>query len=186
MRITKLLENKLNIDAENEARMLDIFKSKTPQLILLVGLPGSGKSTFVNNYRLKKHGIVASTDDIIERYAKEHDLNYSQAFQKVNFKEVDQEMRNNIIEAGKKGENIIVDQTNISDKSRRSKIDLVPKSYEKHAVVFWPEIQEVYKRLEKREKETGKHIPQKVINSMLSNYVPPSEREGFKSIIFIK
>lgn len=186
MKILSLLENKMKIDDENKSKLDAMFSSRNPQIILLVGLPGSGKSTFTNNYRLKKHGIIASTDDIIEERAKEMGLTYSQAFHKIDFKTVENEMKANIREAAKQGKNIIIDQTNMSTKSRASKMDLVPKSYDRYAIVFWPEIDVVKARLEKRAKETGKVIPQKVIDSMLANYVPPSDREGFKSIIFVK
>lgn len=186
MKILSLLENKMNIDDANKAKLDAMFSSRNPQIILLVGLPGSGKSTFTDNYRLKKHGIIASTDDLIEARAKEMGMTYSEAFHKIDFKEVENEMKNAIRDAGKKGTNVIVDQTNMSNKSRASKLDLVPKNYERHAIVFWPEIEVVKARLEKRAKETGKVIPQKVIDSMLANYVPPSDREGFKSVIFVK
>ena len=186
MNIISLLENKINIDKENELKLQSMLKSSVPQIILLVGLPGSGKSTFVNNYRLKKHGIIASTDNIIEEKAKEQGLTYSQIFHKLDFKEIERQMKDDIRKAVAEKQNIIVDQTNMSDKSRASKMGLVPKSYDKYAIVFWPDIKTVYKRLEKREKETGKSIPQKVIDSMLANFVPPSEKEGFKSVIFVK
>lgn len=186
MKILSLLENSMNIDEANKAKLDAMFLSRNPQIILLVGLPGSGKSTFTDNYRLKKHGMIASTDDIIEEKAKEMGLTYSQAFHKIDFKSVENQMKNNIRTAAKKGQNIIVDQTNMSNKSRASKMDLVPKNYERYAIVFWPDIEVIKKRLEKRAKETGKVIPQKVIDSMLANYVPPSDREGFKSVIFVK
>lgn len=186
MKIISLLENKLNIDDENKSKLDAMFSSRSPQIILLVGLPGSGKSTFTNNYQLKKHGIVASTDDIIEERAKKMGMTYSEAFHKIDFKSVEKEMKDNILKASKEGKNIIVDQTNMSNKSRLSKMDLVPNSYDRYAIVFWPDINVVKARLEKRAKETGKVIPQKVIDSMLANYVPPSDREGFKSIIYVK
>lgn len=186
MNIISLLENKVTLDSENQKRMDEMLSSKNPQIIMLVGLPGSGKSTFVSNYRLKKHGIVASTDNIIEEKAKEEGLSYNEMFKKLPFSDVEKQMKQEIIKAGKEGTNIIVDQTNMSTKSRAKKMDLVPKKFDRYAIVFWPDIKEVYKRLEKRKKETGKEIPQKVINSMLANYVPPTAGEGFKSIIFVK
>jgi predicted kinase len=186
MNIISLLENKINIDKENDVKLQAMLKSSSPQIILLVGLPGSGKSTFVNNYRLKKHGIIASTDNIIEQKAKDQGSTYSEIFHKIDFKEVERQMKDEIRKAVSEKQNIIVDQTNMSDKSRSSKMDLVPKSYDRYAIVFWPDIKTVQKRLEKREKETGKVIPKKVIDSMLANFVPPSEKEGFKSIIFVK
>lgn len=186
MKIISLLENKINIDKENEEKLNDMLKSSNPQIILLVGLPGSGKSTFVNNYRLKKHGIIASTDNIIEQKAKEAGTTYNEIFHKLDFKQVERQMKDDIKKAVEQKENIIVDQTNMSSKARSSKLNLVPPSYDRYAIVFWPDIKIVNQRLEKRKKDTGKSIPKKVIDSMLAYYVPPSEKEGFKSIIFVK
>ena len=187
MKIITMLENKINIDDENQTRLDQLFKSKGPQIILLVGLPGSGKSTFVNNYRLKKHAFVASTDNIIEEYAKAHGMDYNEAFKKLDFKkDVESKMKIQIRQAANKGENIIIDQTNMTDKSRQSKMSMVPKHYERYAIVLWPPIEVVRERLLKREKETGKSIPETVIQRMLSSYIPPDFREGFKDIIFVK
>jgi GTPase SAR1 family protein len=107
MRIISLLESKLNIDKENDEKLKELFRSSSPQLILLVGLPGSGKSTFVNNYKLKKHGIVASTDNILDQMAKDNGIFYNEAFKKFDFKIIDNQMKQEIKHASSKNERIL-------------------------------------------------------------------------------
>ncbi len=186
MNILELVQDQFGLDDENKKKLDAMMSSVNPQIIVLIGLPGSGKSTFINNYRLNRHGIIASTDNIIEEKAKEMGLSYSEAFNKIDFSLIEKQMRDQIIKAGKLRKNIIIDQTNMSNKSRQSKMNLVPSIYDRYAIVFSPDLNTLNKRLEKREKETGKKIPQNVIDSMRSNYVPPSEVEKFKDIIFVK
>jgi tRNA uridine 5-carbamoylmethylation protein Kti12 len=162
-----------------------LYSDNSPKIIILIGLPGSGKSTFINHYLTKKKALIASTDNIIELRAKKDGITYSEAFNKYDFKEIDREMRSRIAVASKKNEDIIIDQTNMSDKSRVNKMNLVPKTYVRYAIVFWAHPEILKDRLEKRAKDTGKFIPDKVINQMLVNYVPPSASEGYKDIILI-
>jgi predicted kinase len=73
---------------------------------------------------------------------------------------------------------------NIVKKSDREEtLEMIPDDYKKIAVVFNVPEDELKKRLEKREKETGKHIPPEAIEKMKNCYTPPSKEEGFNKII---
>jgi predicted kinase len=156
--------------------------------IMLIGLPGSGKSTWIRNLLSKEdpsNWVIASTDDILEKWGKEKGLNYNQAFQHFNFREVKDQMMKDIQNAIKKGKNIIFDQTNMNSKSRRDKLAMLPASYTKEAVVFSVPDTELKNRLQRREHETGKAIPPHVIDSMARNYEAPTKSE-FDKITYVK
>ena len=48
------------------------------KLYVLVGVPGSGKSTWVKNQKWANDCVVVSTDEFVEDYAKECGLTYSE------------------------------------------------------------------------------------------------------------
>ncbi len=156
--------------------------------IMLIGLPGSGKSTWIRNFLAKEdpsQWTIASTDDILEKWGKEKGLDYNQAFQKFDFKEVNAQMYRDIENAIKNGKNIIFDQTNMNKKSRRAKLQMLPKHYTREAVVFLIPYDQLKNRLKQREKETGKMIPAHVIDSMARSYEPPT-RDEFEKITYVR
>jgi len=165
--------------------------------IMLIGLPGSGKSTYIkNSISLEypdKEFFIASTDNKIEEWALKNNMNYTQAWQSISEskdenlsmktfeKKMFEEMKNAILE----NKDIIVDRTNMSSKVRKKFLELIPKSYSKIAVVFKISSEELNNRLKKREQETGKHIPDFVMSSMSKSYEEPTKEE-FDKIIFVE
>ena len=79
--------------------------------------------------------------------------------------------------AVKDGKNIVIDNTNVTKKSRQYYLDNVTKNYKKIALIFEIPEKELLKRLRKRGKETGKVIPLKVIENMKKKYEPPTKGE---------
>jgi gluconate kinase len=77
------------------------------------------------------------------------------------------------------GKNVIWDQTSTTVPSRARKFRALPE-YEHIAVVFTtPSRDELDVRLAGR---PGKHIPKRVIDSMIDHFEMPSEEEGFTEI----
>jgi predicted kinase len=151
---------------------------------MLVGLPGSGKSTWIKSKTDRKYAVVSS-DDIIERIAKEQGLTYSDVFQSA-VKTATKEMEQNFKNAMESRDHIIWDQTNLSSKKRKGVLSQLPKDYKRVAVVFQTPMDVIEDRLVKRAKETGKHIPKAVVLNMLKSFEIPTVAEGFDDVIFIK
>lgn len=151
-----------------------------PKLFMLVGVPGSGKSTWIKNQTLTNDAFILSTDNYIEDKANAEGRTYEDAFPEYIY-EATEQLDNDLEYAMQHGKDIIWDQTNLTAKGRRMKLQMVMGSYEKIAVVFeTPD--DIAERLKKRE-ATGKVIPVHVFESMVNSYQPPTRFDGFDKII---
>lgn len=152
-----------------------------PTAYILVGVPGSGKSTWISNQVWSKDCAYISTDKLVEAYARSVDMTYSQVFDEFMPKAVKM-MENEVVEARTLGQDIIWDQTSCTIKSRIKKFNMLPE-YKMIAVVFkTPDSEELERRLNSR---PGKNIPNHVVKSMIENWQEPSEDEGFDKIIYV-
>lgn len=150
---------------------------------MLIGIPGSGKSTWIKNQNFNMNDtVIVSTDNIIEERAAAKGMTYSDVFQN-EIKSATMEMNQNLKNAISAGKNIVWDQTNLTKKSRKPKLAQFPEEYEKIAVVLQtPNKQELKNRLENR---PGKIIPANVLLGMISQLEMPTDNEGFHSIVFV-
>jgi predicted kinase len=151
-----------------------------PRCYQLIGVPGSGKSTWVANQNWTGACVIVSTDAHVEAYAAEQGKTYNEVFRDY-MKTATALMTEDVHRAREAGQDVIWDQTSMSVKSRRNKFRMLP-NYEHIAVVFrTPDREEHARRLANR---PGKLIPESVIASMIANYEEPSEEEGFSEIWF--
>lgn len=153
-----------------------------PLFIMLIGAPGSGKSTFLNGLKKQIPIVVASTDDQIDEHAANNGLTYSQAFDQINFKTLKQRMEQAIVDARDAGKHIAVDQTNMHRKSRSGKLKMAGPGYLKIALDFDVPDKTLLERIDARAEATGKNIPRHVVFSMLKSYEAPSKTEGFDHV----
>ena len=144
----------------------------------LIGVPGSGKSTWVENQDWALTCARVSTDKWVDIYAKEVGRTYSEVFVDFMPTAVDL-MAKEVVAAREAGRDIIWDQTSTTVKSRARKFNMLP-DYEHIAVVFkTPEHTELMRRLMSR---PGKEIPDHVIASMIASWEEPTKEEGFSEI----
>ena len=148
-----------------------------PKLYMLIGVPASGKSTWREQHA--GDAVIVSTDDILEQTAVARGTTYNEVF-KENIKFATQLADERARGAFSAGKDVIWDQTNLTPKSRKAKLALVPDNYEKIAVVFvTPEDAEWQRRLDSR---PGKSIPQNILMGMKSTMAWPDPEEGFDLI----
>jgi len=158
---------------------------KNPIVIFLIGLPGSGKSTYIKNLLSKypeKNFKVISTDDIFEKLGKEKGLDYTTAFKTFKFNDIEMSYYKDLENAVKEKRNIIIDRTNVLKKDRDGVFSKLTGDYKSIAIIFDINPEELKQRLKKRELETGKHIPDEVVDNMRNSYVEPSLSEFDKII----
>jgi predicted kinase len=146
----------------------------------LVGVPASGKSTWVKNQDWAVLCVHVSTDKWVDLYAESVGKTYSEVFDEYMPTAVDL-MAKEVIAAREMGRDIIWDQTSTGVKARARKFNMLP-DYEHIAVVFkTPETNELARRLASR---PGKNIPAHVMRSMIDNFEMPTEEEGFSQVWF--
>ena len=150
---------------------------------ILIGMPASGKSTWIHNQEWIDATYIASTDDTIETVSRLYGMTYDQGFKNlIGFAESN--MWNNLQQSAEEGIQIYIDRTNLSAKSRKKFIDfLKPHGYTFKAIVFCtPGETEWRRRLESR---PGKTIPEDVLKNMRRSYEMPLQGEGFDEITYV-
>jgi len=146
----------------------------------MVGVPGSGKSTWIENQEWAKDCAYVSTDKYVEIYAQSLNKTYSDVFTDFMPEAVNL-MCQDVIVARNSGKDIIWDQTSTTVKSRLKKFNMLPDYYHIAVVFPTPEHKELMRRLVSRW-DAGKIIPDHIIASMIASWEDPTEEEGFKEI----
>ena len=144
-----------------------------PKLYMLIGVPASGKSTWIAGQDWTRDCVLVSTDKLIDIEAGRQDKTYNEVFK--DYIDTATKLMNEDVQAAvEAGKDIIWDQTNTSRKSRKAKLAMA-SGYHKIAVVFaTPKDGEWQRRLAGR---PGKHIPDAVLKAMASGLQLPTEDE---------
>ena len=157
------------------------YNTRMAKCYILVGVPGSGKSTWIKSQNFDwSRTVVASTDDYVDAEALRQGKTYSEIF-KDTMPDAVAYMAKTVVDAVKAGKDIVWDQTSTTVPSRARKFRMLPANYEVIAVVFrTPDAAELTRRLASR---PGKEIPDHVIESMRAGWQDPTTAEGFAEII---
>ena len=151
--------------------------SKQPKLFMLIGLPGSGKSTFARN-RVKFYDDcnktrleIVSSDDIREELYGTRSCQKDPAI-------IFEIAHERIINSLEQGWDVIFDATNITRKNRASLLNKIPAYTEKFAQICWALISTCIERDLKREFS----VKADVIWKMAYKFQMPFYDEGFDHI----
>ena len=145
-----------------------------PNLYMLIGIPGSGKSTFAKLIQPVLNYKILSSDEYRKNmFGSEDDQEHnSQIFTKLH------EDMNDLLS---KGENVCYDATNIKRSDRKACLKSISYPCEKIAIFIRCSVDEAKKRNSNRDRI----VPDEVIDKMYSNLIEPSIDEGFDEIINI-
>ncbi|XP_077243305.1 uncharacterized protein LOC143883870 [Tasmannia lanceolata] len=167
---------------------------KDCEVLMMVGLPASGKSTWAEKW-VKEHPekryVLLGTNLALEQMKVPGLLrkqNYGERFDRL-MDRATLIFNTLLARAAKTPRNYILDQTNVYKGARKRKIKPFV-NYQKIAVVVFPTPDELKFRAEKRFKEMGKEVPADAVNEMLANYVLPMSKdmpgadEFFDEVIF--
>ena len=146
-----------------------------PTLILLVGIPGSGKTTYAEKYIKEHPNTIHLSSDLIRK-----ELWGSEATQGDN-NEVFSLMQSRAIEALNNGQSVIYDATNITRKDRSYIIALCPKFVKIECHIIWAPIETCIERDAARERTVGKEV----IDRMLKRFQAVYYDEGIDEIKII-
>jgi predicted kinase len=155
---------------------------KEPWVMILIGPPLSGKTTWIkSNPELESAVMISRDQTVLDVYGSD---NYDEAFKNVNQKEVDRVLISSIQKASKEGKNVIIDMTHMTRKRRTYNLSFFGDEYTKIAVIFPILSDEEYSRRNtKRKDEEQKFIPPYVLKNMIGSYQTVTKEEGFDKIV---
>ena len=148
------------------------------KLYVLVGVPASGKSTWIKDQIWALGLTIVSTDAFVEDYARSQGKTYSEVFDEYMPTAVEL-MAEQVVRARELGHDIIWDQTSTTIATRAKKLRMLPDYYAIAVVFKTPDRDTLDRRLISR---PGKSIPRHVVDNMINNWEEPTEDEGFKEI----
>ena len=153
----------------------------SPALYVLVGLPGSGKSTHAEGLKrcCAPGCVIVSTDALIEEYAVRAGKTYNDVFSEY-IAEATSLVNSLVEEAVEMGDDIIWDQTNLSARKRVEILNRFPPNYLRVAHVVTCDEEVRQGRLSAR---VGKTVPLAVDASMRDRFTEPTPDEGFDMIV---
>lgn len=140
------------------------------KLYMMIGLPGSGKSTVARKLSERENAVIVSSDDIRKELFGNDE---NQSNNKKVFKIVEERIKENL-----KQRNVIYDATNINYKKRMLFLQKI-KDVEKIAFLVLTPYRECLYRNGQRER----HVPTYVIKRMYCNFYIPQYYEGFDNIM---
>jgi predicted kinase len=156
---------------------------KEPFVIILIGPPLSGKSTWIRE-NFPTTEVISRDEIVMEVYGSK---NYTEAFKSVDQKEVDKVLAQRFLDANKEKKNVIVDMTHMASKRRKQNLNYFTDDYYKLGVIFPILSDDEYERRnQKRIEEENKDLPMGIVKSMISSYQPVMIDEGFNKLITLK
>lgn len=159
---------------------MSIKNLKEPFVIILIGPPLSGKTTWIRE-NFPTTEVISRDETVMEVYGSR---NYTEAFNNVDQKEVDKVLAQKFLDANVAKKNVIVDMTHMASKRRKQNLNYFSNDYYKLAVIFPILSEEEYvKRNQKRIEEENKDLPMGIVKSMISSYQPITAEEGFNKVI---
>ncbi|XP_066970819.1 heterogeneous nuclear ribonucleoprotein U-like protein 1 isoform X2 [Macrobrachium rosenbergii] len=177
-----------------EERVLGAQGPETRQdseVIMMVGLPACGKTTWVEKYckeHPEKKFYVLGTNFLIDK------MKVNGLARKRNYHgrwdaliEKCTKCLNKLLEISyQRKRNFIIDQTNVYPSARRRKMKGFPGFY-RRAVVLIPDDAEFQRRTEKQIRQEGKNVPDSAVLEMKANFtIPEVDDEIFDAVDFVE
>ena len=147
-----------------------------PKLIMLVGIPGSGKTTYAKEYtQIHSNVIHLSSDSVRSELYGDESTQGDPA-------KVFGLMQKRAVDAIRSGKSVLYDATNMTRKDRAGIIAACPRHAQIEAHVIWAPIETCIERDANRERTVGRIV----IDKMLKRFQAPYYDEGFDDINIIR
>ncbi|NXY26150.1 HNRL2 protein, partial [Atrichornis clamosus] len=158
------------------------------EVLLMVGLPGSGKTQWAQKHsqenREKRYNILGTEavlhqlrtrgPEVEELDAKSRDLLTQQAAQCLS----------KLVQIAPRAKrNFILDQCNVYNSGQRRKL-LAFKGFSRKVVVIVPTEEDWKKRLELRKEAEGEDVPESVMLEMKANYSLPEKNDYLDEVVY--
>lgn len=143
------------------------------RFIMLVGLPGSGKTTYAKQHLEKNENIVHISSDAIreEIYGDESVQNDPNRVFRL--------MQERTLENLEKGISVIYDATNIKRKNRASILDKIPDNVRKQIYVVWAPLEECIARDANRARTVSRDVIMRMVKQWQSPYYDENVHDVF-------
>ena len=143
-----------------------------PKLIILCGIPGSGKTTYARDYMERNPNSLHLSSDTTRKEL------YGDESIQGNPAEVFSLMQKRAVEALNNGYDVLYDATNITRKDRASIIGICPKFAKIECHIIWAPIETCIERDASRDRTVGKEV----IDRMLKRFQAVYYDEGIDDI----
>ncbi len=146
-----------------------------PILAVMVGISGSGKSTFSNGLKTSLNAELVETDAIrVELTGNAEDQTQNARVFGVARRRID-----NILS---QGINAVIDATSVSVRDRKDWIDIAKQNNAEVRAYFVDTPVDVAKQ---RNRKRERKVPEDVIDRQASRLQPPTKSEGFDLVVVI-
>ena len=173
------------LNHQEEIKKFKYSEDKTKTIKVLIGLPNSGKSTYIKTNKQENEEVLSFDDILLEEY---EGLDYNTAFYKMiedkKQEEIEKKFNSKKIETNKLGKNMIIDKTNLSKKSRRKLLSNLKKFYKKKAIMFIVSRETLEERNKLRKEQENKSITEKTYEKFMKTFTMPDYSE-FDEIEYI-
>lgn len=142
---------------------------------LIMGLSGSGKTTYAKNIVNLRGGVLLSSDSLRNEYYGDESVQDNPSF-------IFEQMRIRTLYALKDDKDVVYDATNLSAKRRKNLLKQLPKNIVKVCHCILTPLETCIENDKKRERHVSEHI----IMKQLTQFQVPWYDEGWDDIITVK
>ncbi|NXL04201.1 HNRL2 protein, partial [Mesembrinibis cayennensis] len=158
------------------------------EVLLMVGLPGSGKTQWAQNHsqenREKRYNILGTETVLHQMRTKGPEVEELDAKSRDQLIQQAAQCLSKLVQIAPRAKrNFILDQCNVYNSGQRRKL-LAFKGFCRKVVVVVPTEEDWKKRLELRKEAEGEDVPESVMLEMKANYSLPEKSDYLDEVVY--